>query len=407
MSSNEKNETQQHPSSDPQTIPKAPSLTIDNTAQCASFVSQRSSSIDTFGSNSPPDDAHDYFPENAAQDGKESGTSASLVNDTVSKEKNAAKGDESLSVSEEGGAKPKHWMCHDETLPASMLHPSHRSTPIKNDEYLPTTRVGGQGAAAATEGEEGRSSENEESHPNREIFLPGDLHTPITGFETMEARSKFTVYKIHVQKTASEEEEEASGWFIFRRYSDFLHLNERLKHMFPGFRLSLPPKRWFRDNFDPNFLEDRMLGLQAFLDNITGHKDICNSEPVRAFFCTDEPPGPHDTLEESRALCDTLEESIYSLRQEIQDKDEELTLLKEEVALYKSQVEILSNQLKAITGITPGVTVSKTSLTTPFSSTPESSGSNRSSLAEGDASSPTAPVSEEDKSETQDVQSPQ
>lgn len=50
----------------------------------------------------------------------------------------------------------------------------------------------------------------------------------------------------------------------------------QLKSLFPGFRLSLPPKRWFRNNFDKNFLEDRMIGLQAFLDNITGHKDICN-----------------------------------------------------------------------------------------------------------------------------------
>lgn len=46
--------------------------------------------------------------------------------------------------------------------------------------------------------------------------------------------------------------------------------------MFPGFRLSLPPKRWFKDNYDSNFLEDRQLGLQAFLQNLVAHKDIAN-----------------------------------------------------------------------------------------------------------------------------------
>lgn len=50
----------------------------------------------------------------------------------------------------------------------------------------------------------------------------------------------------------------------------------QLKDMFPGFRLSLPPKRWFKDNYDSSFLEDRQLGLQAFLQNLIAHKDVAN-----------------------------------------------------------------------------------------------------------------------------------
>jgi len=50
----------------------------------------------------------------------------------------------------------------------------------------------------------------------------------------------------------------------------------QLKDMFPGFRLSLPPKRWFKDNYEAEFLEDRQLGLQAFLQNLVAHKDIAN-----------------------------------------------------------------------------------------------------------------------------------
>lgn len=50
----------------------------------------------------------------------------------------------------------------------------------------------------------------------------------------------------------------------------------QLKDMFPGFRLSLPPKRWFKDNYNSDFLEDRQLGLQAFLQNLIAHKDIAN-----------------------------------------------------------------------------------------------------------------------------------
>lgn len=46
--------------------------------------------------------------------------------------------------------------------------------------------------------------------------------------------------------------------------------------MFPGFRLALPPKRWFKNNYSADFLEDRQLGLQAFLQNLVAHKDIAN-----------------------------------------------------------------------------------------------------------------------------------
>lgn len=57
-------------------------------------------------------------------------------------------------------------------------------------------------------------------------------------------------------------------------YSFFFFL--QLKEMFPGFRLALPPKRWFKDNYNADFLEDRQLGLQAFLQNLVAHKDIAN-----------------------------------------------------------------------------------------------------------------------------------
>ncbi|XP_037748300.1 sorting nexin-16 isoform X3 [Chelonia mydas] len=92
----------------------------------------------------------------------------------------------------------------------------------------------------------------------------------ILGYEVMEERAKFTVYKILVKRSPEE------SWVVFRRYTDFSRLNDKLKDMFPGFRLALPPKRWFKDNYNPDFLEDRQLGLQAFLQNLVAHKDIAN-----------------------------------------------------------------------------------------------------------------------------------
>ncbi|KAI8797116.1 sorting nexin-16 [Biomphalaria glabrata] len=178
------------------------------------------------------------------------------------------------------------------------------------------------------------------------LMMPGAIRVPIIGHETMEARSKFTVFKIHVMM-----EEDDLGWFIFRRYSDFCHLNDQLAVLFPNFRLSLPPKRWFRSNFDIEFLEERQLGLQAFLNNITGHRDICNSQPVRDFFCFDDPPGAHDSLEESRAQCESMEELVYRLRKELTEKVTEISLLKEENELFKNQVQLLSTRLSELNNI--------------------------------------------------------
>ena len=48
----------------------------------------------------------------------------------------------------------------------------------------------------------------------------------------------------------------------------------------------------------------------------------------------------------AQALCETLEESMYTLRLDLQEKDAEVSLLKEELELYKSQVELLSKQLR-------------------------------------------------------------
>lgn len=161
----------------------------------------------------------------------------------------------------------------------------------------------------------------------------------ILGYEVMEERAKFTVYKVLVKKNSDE------SWVIFRRYTDFSRLNDKLKEMFPGFRLSLPPKRWFKDNYDCDFLEDRQLGLQAFLQNLVAHKDIANCTPVREFLCLDDPPGPFDSLEESRAFCETLEESNYRLQQELSEKQREISHLKSTLLERDETIHLLQQKL--------------------------------------------------------------
>ncbi|KAK6492311.1 sorting nexin-16-like isoform X1 [Huso huso] len=164
----------------------------------------------------------------------------------------------------------------------------------------------------------------------------------VLGYEVMEERAKFTVYKVLVRKSPEE------SWVVFRRYTDFSRLNDKLKEMFPGFRLALPPKRWFKDNYNSDFLEDRQLGLQAFLQNLVAHKDIANCLHVHEFLCLDDPPGPFDSLEESRAFCETLEETNYRLQKELNEKQREIENLKTKMEEKQQRIDFLENGIKDV-----------------------------------------------------------
>ncbi|TNM97947.1 hypothetical protein fugu_014193 [Takifugu bimaculatus] len=172
--------------------------------------------------------------------------------------------------------------------------------------------------------------------------------TPLTlnlvGYEILEKRSKFTVYKILVKGHQSD------SWLIFRRYSDFYRLRNELKRLFPSFGVTLPPKRFIRDNYEKRFLDGRRLGLQTFLQNLTLNKDIVSrcvsrrqerppavyefdphflpSEAVKNFLCVVGRLSPFDSLEDSRAVCETLEKNNHHLRMELLENQREIDTLK-------------------------------------------------------------------------------
>ncbi|XP_004842051.1 sorting nexin-16 isoform X2 [Heterocephalus glaber] len=158
-----------------------------------------------------------------------------------------------------------------------------------------------------------RPRETEEQNPEAVNWEDRPSTPTILGYEVMEERAKFT-----------------------------------LKEMFPGFRLALPPKRWFRNNYNADFLEDRQLGLQAFLQNLVAHKDIANCLAVREFLCLDDPPGPFDSLEESRAFCETLEETNYHLQRELLEKQKEVESLKKLLSEKQLHIDTLENRIRTL-----------------------------------------------------------
>ncbi|XP_070774930.1 sorting nexin-16-like [Enoplosus armatus] len=169
----------------------------------------------------------------------------------------------------------------------------------------------------------------------------------LLGYEILEERAKFTVYKVLV--TGSQ----GDSWVIFRRFADFCRLSDKLKELFPSFGLSLPPKRWFKDNYDEEFLEERQIGLQTFLQNLTLQVDIISSEAVRHFLCLVDPPSPFDSLEESRAFCETLEETNHRLQRELLENQREVESLKRTLGERENHISLLVKKDKS-PSLSPG-----------------------------------------------------
>ena len=150
------------------------------------------------------------------------------------------------------------------------------------------------------------------------------LASTIRGQQTFEPRERFTLFKVEVnngQRT----------WVVYRRYSDFVLLNKKLRKLFPGFLLNLPPKRLFLNNFDRMFLHRRQKGLEEFMQRLFSLPDVMVADPVRKFFRLDNPPGPDEDLEASRDYCTNLEASIENLKRDLQEQDYELVRLRGEV----------------------------------------------------------------------------
>lgn len=168
-----------------------------------------------------------------------------------------------------------------------------------------------------------------------------DIHAPIVGYEVVEARKRFTVYQIFVQLGGER------SWHVFRRYSDFIRLDEGLRKLFNDFHGILPPKKYFGDNFDPAFIEMRKQGLQEYIDNVIIRQEVISAQPAVEFFCFDDPPGPHDSLEESRAFIETLEDTVNEMRIRHQELASEIRLVKSQLRQSQAQKQALLIALRS------------------------------------------------------------
>ncbi|XP_050679251.1 sorting nexin-16 [Leptidea sinapis] len=172
-------------------------------------------------------------------------------------------------------------------------------------------------------------------HSN-EIKKFESFRIPIVGYEVMEERARFTIYKLKV-----EDDKRDQSWLVFRRYTDFVRLYNRIKNEQPNLVLPLPGKRWFRDNFEPAFLEDRVQGLQVFVNSVVSK--LPDHPVVRDFFCMDEPPQVFTYQPEVQAVYGALEDSITTLKIQLKQKDATIMHLQNRLLQLEERIKVCPN----------------------------------------------------------------
>ncbi|XP_050300587.1 sorting nexin-16 [Anthonomus grandis grandis] len=152
------------------------------------------------------------------------------------------------------------------------------------------------------------------------------IQIPIVGYEIMEERARFTVYKLRIENKIN-----GDCWYVFRRYTDFVRLCNRFRNKFPDVMKHLPRKRWLKNNFDPLFLDERVNGLQTLVNAILRQPDLINTKEIQEFFCLNEPPVNSESNEESRAMFEAFEDTIADLKMQLREKDAIITNLQRRV----------------------------------------------------------------------------
>ncbi|CAD7015404.1 sorting nexin-16 [Ceratitis capitata] len=167
------------------------------------------------------------------------------------------------------------------------------------------------------------------------------MRVPIIGYEVMEERARFTVYKLRVENPMTND-----CWLVLRRYTDFVRLNTKLKQLFPNIVLLLPRKKIFGDNFNAVFLDNRVQGLQIFVNSIMSKEELRKCKLVREFFCLDEPPSYSESMEECRAIFEAQEETIAHLKSQVNSKNELILNLQQKLRDEIAEKEHLKTALK-------------------------------------------------------------
>lgn len=93
---------------------------------------------------------------------------------------------------------------------------------------------------------------------------------------------EFALYVVEVQREAGDQMPTAT-WAIARRYSEFHALHQRLRRRYPSTRTLDFPRRRVVMKLQKQFLHNRRIALENYLQQILRMPDVCRSRELRSF----------------------------------------------------------------------------------------------------------------------------
>ena len=110
----------------------------------------------------------------------------------------------------------------------------------------------------------------------------------------------FALYVIEVQRQAGDQMP-AAVWAIPRRYSEFHALYQRLRRRYPSTRALEFPRRRVVMKLQKQFLQNRRLALEHYLQQLLLMPDVCRSRELRSFLSQSTITSQEDMNKDSNA----------------------------------------------------------------------------------------------------------
>lgn len=112
---------------------------------------------------------------------------------------------------------------------------------------------------------------------------------------------EFALYVVEVQRQGGDQMLAAAAWAIPRRYSEFHDLHQRLRRRYPSTRGLEFPRRRVVMKLQKQFLQNRRLALERYLQQLLQMPDVCRSRELRSFLSQSTITSQQDPSKESNA----------------------------------------------------------------------------------------------------------
>ncbi|KPI44175.1 Sorting nexin-12 [Cyphellophora attinorum] len=122
---------------------------------------------------------------------------------------------------------------------------------------------------------------------------------------------EFALYVIEVQRQAGDQMP-AATWAITRRYSEFHELHQRLRRRYPSTRNLDFPRRRMVLKLQKQFLHNRRIALEAYMQQLLRMPDVCRSRELRSFLSQQAISTTLDTSSDAAVNTQDIVSRIYN-----------------------------------------------------------------------------------------------